>query len=150
MAAALGQAKASAQPSRAATWLMIHQSGRASPDGGRKARWRLMTRSLLVTVPSFSPQPRAGRRMRALRMVSLSATQSLATSIGTCAMAARTASEAGSETAGLVAITHNAPMRPSPAARNSSTALRPGAAARLGARQKAASASASPGRSHSR
>ncbi len=33
-----------------------------SPGSGRKARWREMRRSELVTVPSFSPQAAAGRR----------------------------------------------------------------------------------------
>ena len=150
MAAGLGQAKASAQPRRAATWAMIHQSALASPGAGRKARWRLITRSLLVTVPSFSPQPKAGRRMRAACTVSESATQSLAIRLGMRARAVRISAEAGSETAGLVAMTQRAPMRPWAAARNISTALRPGREARWGVFQKRARASASPGASHSR
>ena len=52
---------------------MIHQSGRASPGAGRKARWREMRRSELVTVPSFSPQAAAGSRTWAWRIVSVSA-----------------------------------------------------------------------------
>ena len=37
------------------------QSALASPGAGRKARWREMQRSELVTVPSFSPQASAGK-----------------------------------------------------------------------------------------
>ena len=48
---------------RRATCVTIHQSGLASPGGGRNARWREIRRSELVTVPSFSPQAAAGRRM---------------------------------------------------------------------------------------
>ena len=53
------------------------------PAPGGSARWRLMTRSELVTVPSFSPQPSAGRRMRARSTVSESRLQSEATRQGT-------------------------------------------------------------------
>jgi hypothetical protein len=38
----------------------IAQSARASPGAGTAARTRLMRRSLLVTVPAFSPQRLAG------------------------------------------------------------------------------------------
>ncbi len=58
----LRQPNAAPWPSRAATCAIAHQSGRASPGGGRNGRWRLITRSLLVTVPSFSPQASAGKR----------------------------------------------------------------------------------------
>src|SRR3546814_1001853 len=47
---------------RRATSLTIHQSGIASPGSGKSARWRLIVRSELVTVPSFSPHAAAGRR----------------------------------------------------------------------------------------
>jgi hypothetical protein len=49
-----------AKPMRRATSQRMSQSPRASPGAGRKARWREMRRSELVTVPSFSPQPSAG------------------------------------------------------------------------------------------
>ena len=65
-----------AGPSRRATSAMIHQSWRASPGGGRNGRWREMPRSELVTVPFFSPQASAGRRMRQASTVSLARTAS--------------------------------------------------------------------------
>src|SRR5471030_1404209 len=40
---------------------MILQSARASPGAGRNERWREILRPELVMVPSFSPQPSAGR-----------------------------------------------------------------------------------------
>ncbi len=141
MAAGLAQPKPRA-PRRWATCATIHQSGRASPGAGRKARWRLMTRSLFVTVPSFSPQASAGRRTCAKRAVSDLRETSLATRKGAAASAARTASPSGSETAGLVATTHSAPISPRPSARNISTALRPGARGTGPRPQKASSASA--------
>ena len=65
-----------AVPRRRATSAMIHQSCRASPGGGRNGRWREMPRSELVTVPSFSAQASAGRRMRQASTVSLARTAS--------------------------------------------------------------------------
>ena len=140
MAAGPDQAKASPQPSRAATCATIHQSGRASPAGGRKARWREMTRSLLVTVPSFSAQPTAGRRTCANSAVSVSAMQSDTTRKGARRSASRTDVPSGMDTAGLVAMTQSAPMRPAESARNRSTAFKPGPAAMFGALPVAAHA----------
>src|SRR5579872_7052530 len=59
---AAGEEKSNAdpKPSRLATSQTIHQSGFASPGGGRNARWREIRRSELVTVPDFSPQASAG------------------------------------------------------------------------------------------
>ena len=54
------------------------------------------------------------------------------------------------DTAGLVAITQSAPMRPAESARNRSTAFKPGPAAMFGACQWPRTSSASPGRSQSR
>ena len=71
MSATPVQAKASPKPRRRATWLRIHQSCRASPGAGRNGRWREMPRSELVTVPSFSAQASAGRRMRQASTVSV-------------------------------------------------------------------------------
>ena len=46
--------------SRCAKSATMRQSSRASPGGAIAARTRLMRRSLLVTVPSFSAQVLAG------------------------------------------------------------------------------------------
>ena len=46
--------------SRLAKSTTMRQSCRASPGAGTAGRTRLMRRSLLVTVPSFSPQVVAG------------------------------------------------------------------------------------------
>ncbi|MNE33277.1 hypothetical protein D3C80_1269340 [compost metagenome] len=51
---------------------IIHQSGFASPGAGKNARWREIRRSEFVTVPFFSPQPSAGNRICAKRLVSVS------------------------------------------------------------------------------
>ncbi|CAH0222917.1 hypothetical protein ROS9278_02454 [Roseomonas sp. CECT 9278] len=137
-------------PSRAATCTMAHQSGRASPGQGRKARWRLMTRSLLVTVPDFSPQASAGRRTWAKAAVSDRRVTSDVTRKGARASAARTASPSGSDIAGLVAMIHSALMSPAASAAKSCVALRPGARGSAGAFQKAASAACSAGTSKRR
>ena len=85
-------AKAASNPSRCATCVTIHQSGRASPGSGRNARWREMRRSELVTVPSFSPHAAAGSRTCApLVMVSLVSTLSDTTNSSSLLSAARTA-----------------------------------------------------------
>ncbi len=64
---ALDKQTPACQPMRCATSAIIHQSGRASPGGGRNARCREMQRSELVTVPSFSPHAAAGRTISAKR-----------------------------------------------------------------------------------
>jgi hypothetical protein len=121
---------------RRATSQMIHQSARASPGGGRKARWREMRRSELVTVPSFSPQASAGRRMCAWRTVSVSAMQSDTTTHSQRSSARRTWSLSGRLTTGLVAMIHSAFTSPRSTARNRSTALSPALDAIRGACQK--------------
>ena len=83
---------------------------------GRKARWREMRRSELVTVPSFSPQAAAGSKTG--RAVGVGG----AHAVGDCHLrgtgrsrprsASRTRSGFGRLTAGLVAMTHSALMRP--------------------------------------
>ena len=73
--------------------------------------------------------------------------QSLATTKGQAASAARTRSARGRVAAGLVAAIQSAFTCPSSTASNISTALRPGFAARFGACQKRRSASTSPGSS---
>ena len=148
--AELRQAKASPWPSRAATCATIHQSCRASPGGSRNGRCRLMTRSLLVTVPSFSPQASAGSRTWPKPTVSLLAAHSDTARKSHPAMALRTRSPFGMDTAGLVPMTHRARTCLFATASNSETALRPGEVARLGAPQNSRSSARSPGRPNSR
>ena len=115
---------------------MICQSCRAAPAGARKGRWRLIRRSELVTVPSFSPQPVAGRRTWARRVVSVSAIMSETTTKSQPLIAAATRSASGIETAGLVQMIQSALIRPSATAWNISTAFSPGLAAITGLCQK--------------
>lgn len=93
---------------RCATWLRIHQSARASPGAGKNALWREMQRSELVTLPSFSPQASAGRRICASSAVSVAAITSDTTTSGQRFSACLTASASGSDTAGLVPMIHTA------------------------------------------
>ena len=80
---------------RRATCVTIHQSGLASPGGGRNARWREIRRSELVTVPSFSPQAAAGRRMCApASTVSFAMTFSDTTNSSSLPSASRTGARA--------------------------------------------------------
>lgn len=126
-------------PSRAATSANAHQSARASPGAGRKARWRLIIRSLLVMVPLFSPHAKAGRRTWANAAVSVPASQSDTTTRSQLAKARRTASLLGNETAGLVAIIHTASTLLSAMAWNSSTAFKPGRLGKISVFQNAES-----------
>src|SRR3546814_8620950 len=119
-----------------AKWGRVHQAGVASPGQANNARWRLMRRSELVTGPSFSPQPAAGRPTWAYIGVSVSAMQSDTTTNGHAASASRTAPALGRLTAGLVAMIHSALIFPRPTSLNMSTAFRPGFAAMAGALQK--------------
>jgi hypothetical protein len=124
----------------------IHQSGFASPGSGRKRRWREMRRSEFVTVPSFSPQATAGSRMCAPAFtLSFDSTFSETTNSSSRCSAARTAPARGSDTAGFVAITHNALISPRAIASNIGTALRPSRVAMFGASQKRRKRSISPG-----
>ena len=93
-------------------------------------------RSELVTVPSFSPQPAAGRSTCARRAVSVAAHISLTATKSHLAMALATRSASGMETAGLVCRIHSALIRPSSTARNMSTAFSPGFSAIVGLAQK--------------
>ncbi len=120
-----------------ATCVTIHQSGLASPAAGRNRRWREMRRSELVTVPSFSPHAAAGRRICAPAFtVSLASTFSETTNRSSFLSASRTWLARGSETAGLVAITHSALILPRAMASNICTALGPSRGATRGAFQK--------------
>ena len=150
IAAGPDQAKASGQPRRRPTCASAHQSGRAAPGAGRKARWREMRRSEFVTVPDFSPQPAAGSSTSASRAVSVRPVTSETTTKGQAASAAATASASGMLAAGLVARIQSALILPSAAARNMSTAFRPGRAAMVGERQKSRTAARWAGSSSSR
>ena len=131
---------------RRATSVTIHQSGLASPGAGRNGRWREMRRSELVTVPSFSPQAAAGSRTCAPAFtVSFASTFSETTNSSSFLSASRTWPARGSETAGLVAITHSALILPRATASNICTALRPSRGATRGACQKRPTRSMSSG-----
>src|SRR3979490_993688 len=98
---------------RRATCVTIHQSGLASPGAGRNARWGEIRRSEFVTVPSWSPQPAAGRRLAAAAApVSFCVTLSDGTDGRGRPGASRTGRAGGRETTGLVAITHSALILP--------------------------------------
>src|SRR3954468_23908355 len=101
-----------------ATSATIRQSARAWPGAGNSARWREMRRSELVTVPSFSPQARAGSLTWAKARVSLAAEQSETTTKGQEVKEFRTLAVWGRLTAGLVAMIQMALMRPSATASN--------------------------------
>src|SRR3546814_20410709 len=88
-----------------------HQSGLASPGAGRNARWREITRSELVTVPSFSPQASAGSSRCASCAVSVDATTSETTTNSQRRSASRTRSTSGRLTTGLVDIIHRSEAR---------------------------------------
>src|SRR5580658_581238 len=103
-------------------------------------------RSELVTVPSFSPQPEAGSRTSAYRVVSVGQ-QSETTTNGQISSAARTLSARGMLAAGLVAAIQIALTRPSATASNISTAFSPGLGASDGAFQNAVNAARSAGSS---
>ena len=68
----------------------ICQSCRASPGGGTAARTRLIRRSLLVTVPSFSPQVVAGKSRSAQSQVAAVAKASCTTTNSARSSARRT------------------------------------------------------------
>src|SRR5687767_8642246 len=131
MSAGPEKSKASRKPMRLATSQMIHQSGFASPGARAKARWRDIRRSELVTVPSFSPQPAAGRHTSAPASVSVADEVSETTTNGHSRSALLTTSASGMESTGLVAMIQIALMRSLATARNMSTALRPGLVAIL-------------------
>ena len=118
--------KAAPKPRRLATSPMIHQSGMASPGAERNARCREMRRSELVTVPDFSPQACAGSSTCApTSTVSLEMTFSETTNSSSFFRASRTASAFGSDTAGLVPITHSALISPRAMASNICDRLQP-------------------------
>ena len=89
------QENPSRKPMRRATSAICHQSGRASPGGGRNGRWREMQRSELVTVPSFSPQAAEGSSTCASAVVSVCRSTSDTTTNGQARSASRTRSASG-------------------------------------------------------
>ena len=105
-----------------------------------------MRRSELVTVPSFSPQAAAGSSTcGAAETVSLVSTFSETTNSSSFFSASRMAPARGSDTAGLVAITHSALISPRSIASNICTALRPSRSAMRGAFQNRRTRSTSSG-----
>ena len=114
--------------------------------GSRNARCREMRRSELVTVPDFSPQACAGSSTCAPELtVSLERTFSEITNSSSFFSAARAASASGSDTAGLVPITHNALISPRAIASNIWTAFSPSWVAMRGAFQNRRTRSMSGG-----
>ena len=105
-----------------------------------------MRRSELVTVPDFSPQACAGNSTCApAATVSLERTFSETTNSSSFFSAARAASASGSDTAGLVPITHSALISPRPIASNICTAFSPSWVAMRGAFQNRRTRSMSGG-----
>ena len=94
----------------------MRQSWRAWPGGGTAARTRVMRRSLLVTVPSFSPQVVAGNSKSAKAVVLVSAKASCTTTNSARCKARRTVVWSGMDCAGLVQAIHRALISPSAAA----------------------------------
>ena len=138
--------KAAPKPRRLATSPMIHQSGFASPGAERNARCREMRLSELVTVPDFSPQASAGSSTCApTSTVSLEMTFSETTNSSSFFRASRAASAFGSDTAGLVPITHSALISPRAIASNICTAFSPSWVAMRGAFQNRRTRSMSGG-----
>ncbi|VTY37840.1 Uncharacterised protein [Xylophilus ampelinus] len=114
--------------SRRAKSTPIAQSCRAAPAAGTASRTREMRRSLLVTVPSFSPQVVAGSSRSAKAQVAVVAKASCTTTNSARSSARRTVAWSGIDCAGLVQAIHSALISPSAAARNISIALLPGMA----------------------
>ena len=114
--------------SRCANCTAICQSCRASPGAGTALRTREMRRSLLVTVPVFSPQVLAGSSRSAYSQVAVVAKASCTTTNSARCRARRTVAWSGMLCAGLVQAIHSALISPSAAAWNISTAVRPGRA----------------------
>lgn len=96
---------------RRATSLMMSQSGRTSPGGGRNGFCREIRRSEFVTVPDLSPQAAAGSRMSAWRDVSVCRITSETTTNSHRASAAATFAAAGMLLAGFVPMIHTAMTR---------------------------------------
>ena len=111
---------------RCATSRTMRQSARDSPAGDSAARTRLMRRSLLVTVPSFSAQVAAGSTTSAKAAVAVPEKASCRMTSSQRSSAARTSAWSGMDCAGFVQAIHSALTSPRAAAWNSSTAVLPG------------------------
>ncbi len=113
---------------RRATSTTMRQSSRAAPGAGIAGRTRLMRRSLLVTVPLFSPQVEAGSSRSAKAAVAVVAKASCSTTYSARSSARRTVAWSGIDCAGFVHAIHSSRISPSAAASNISMAVLPGAA----------------------
>ena len=107
---------------------IICQSWRASAGGLMAGLTRVMRRSELVTVPSFSPQVLAGSNTSAYSAVSILLYASCTTTNSALPKASSTLFKSGSECAGLVQAIQIALIDPSLTALNISTAVLPGVA----------------------
>ena len=116
----------------------IAQSSRASPGATTAGRTRLIRRSLLVTVPSFSPQVVAGSSRSAKAQVAVVANASCTTTNSQRSRARRTVAWSGIDWAGLVQAIQSALISPAAAASNISTAVLPGRAGTSATFQRAA------------
>ena len=130
----LGESKLKplANPMALATSQIIFQSCFASPVAGNKPRWREIRRSELVTVPSFSDQPVAGKAIWANSRVSFLATQSDTTTNSHLFSASAIFCRLGILTIGLVAMIHTALTFPLLIFSNKSTAFSPCSVAMVG------------------
>jgi hypothetical protein len=89
----------------------MSKSVRAAPGGATAARTREIRRSLLVNVPSFSPQIAAGRTTSASALVGVSK-PSYTTRSSSWPSACSSTSRFGKDTTGLVAMIHRPLIRP--------------------------------------
>ncbi|MDT4836249.1 hypothetical protein FQZ97_699370 [compost metagenome] len=140
----------SCSSSRRAKATPIDQSLRAWPGAGTAGRTREMRRSLLVTVPSFSPQVVAGSSRSAKAQVAVVAKASWTTTNSARSSARRTVAWSGIDCAGLVQAIHSARISPSAAAWNISTAVLPGASGTEGTPHSAATSARCSGLARSR
>ncbi len=133
-----------------ATSTTMRQSSRASPTAGTALRTRLMRRSLLVTVPLFSPQVDAGSSRSANPAVTVVANASWTTMNSARSSARRTVAWSGRDCAGFVHAIHNSLISPSAAASNISTAVLPGTAGTSATPHSAATSARCAGLARSR
>ena len=105
---------------------MIAQSWRASPGGVMAGLTRVMRRSELVTVPSFSPHELAGSNTSAYWQVSVLLYASCTTTNSAVLSAVNTLFKSGIECAGFVQAIQIALISPLLTASNISTAVLPG------------------------
>ncbi len=126
------------------------QSCRVCPGAGTAGRTREMRRSLLVTVPVFSPQVVAGSSRSAYCAVAVVAKASCTMTNSARSRARRTVAWSGMLCAGLVQAIHSARISPSAAAWNISTAVLPGRAGTSATPHSAATSARCAGLARSR